>query len=78
MVIPSECQTVWIQIRPNIVISVLGPNCLQMLADDTNSQKVNRLQVRSHGGVLDNSLACKPGVVFLLKSEISKSKAQEI
>ena len=34
--IPSKCQTVWIQIRPNI--TDLGPNCLQrLLTDDTSS-----------------------------------------
>ena len=27
--IPSKCQTVWIQIRPDIVGPDLGPDCLQ-------------------------------------------------
>ena len=36
--IQSECQTVWIKIRPDILD--LGPNCLQRLpADDTNRQR---------------------------------------
>ena len=34
--IPSECQTVWIQIRPNIFWADLGPNCLQRLSADDN------------------------------------------
>ena len=34
--ISSECQTVWIQIMPDIFVGPdLGPNCLQrLLADD--------------------------------------------
>ena len=38
--IPYECQTVWIQIRPDILLGLIpGTNCLQMLsADDTCTQ----------------------------------------
>ena len=41
--IPTECQTVWIQIGPDIL---LGPICVQTVfqslsADDTSRQKVN-------------------------------------
>ena len=40
--IPSECQTVWIQIRPDSVGPDLGPNCLQgFSADDTGRLRVN-------------------------------------
>ena len=39
--ISSECQTAWIQIRPNHVQPDLVPNCLQMLsADETSRQRV--------------------------------------
>ena len=45
---PSKCQTVWIQIRPN-VLSVepdLGQNCLQRSsANDTSGQRVKILHV---------------------------------
>ena len=39
---PPECQTVWIQIRPNDIIGPdLGPNCLLRLStDDTGRQKI--------------------------------------
>ena len=44
---PSECQTVWIQIRPDILSGLknvgpdLGPNCLQRLSvDGTIKQRV--------------------------------------
>ena len=38
--IPSECQTVWIQIRPDLGPD-LGPYCLQKLsANETNRQRV--------------------------------------
>ena len=33
--IPSKCQTVWIQIRPDVVGPNLGPNCLQRLSAAT-------------------------------------------
>ena len=37
--IPSRCQTVWIQIRPDIFVGPdLGPNCLQRLSADINSR----------------------------------------
>ena len=35
--LPSECQTVWIQLRPNK--PDLGPNCLQRLSADNTCQK---------------------------------------
>ena len=39
--IPSQCQTVWIQIRPDIVRPDLGPNCLQRLTTaSSNKQKI--------------------------------------
>ena len=34
-ILPSECQTVWIQIRPDIFVGPdLDPNCLQRLSED--------------------------------------------
>ena len=42
--IPPECQTVWIQIRPDIVGPDLDPKCLQKLsADSTDRQNLNIL-----------------------------------
>ena len=40
--IPSECQTVWIQIRPDKNVAPdLGQNCLQRLvADNTSRQRI--------------------------------------
>ena len=35
---PSECHTVWIQIRPDVFVRPdLGPNCLQRLSVDDKS-----------------------------------------
>ena len=40
--IPSECQLVWIKIRPDV--SDLGTNCLQkLLADYTRRLRVSKL-----------------------------------
>ena len=42
--IPSECQTVWIQIKPDILSGPdLGPNYLQRLSENgTSRQRVNK------------------------------------
>ena len=59
--IPSECQTVWIQIRPEYVGPDQGPNCLQRVsADETSSQKVNEaldicsLAILGYGNTMPN------------------------
>ena len=37
--IPSERQTVWILVRPNISWTCLGPNCMQRLSTDDTTPK---------------------------------------
>ena len=53
--IPSECQTVWTQIRPDVLSgSDLGPNCLQKLADNSkpSSAKIQKLRYSLHAQLI--------------------------
>ena len=54
--IPSECQTVRIQVRPDILPD-LSPKCLQILStDDTSRQRVNKIALTLVGKELINHI----------------------
>ena len=44
LVTPSECQTVWTQIRPDLIGPDLGLKCLQRLSVDDASSRVHRVK----------------------------------
>ena len=53
-----RCQTVWIQIRPNVFVGPdLGPNCLQMLSAD---DKRGELRLSGNHTVTEYEMSGKP------------------
>ena len=55
--IPSECQTVWTQARPNVIGPGLDPNCLQRLSGDDTAGRCMAL-----GELISKTVSVKEGV----------------
>ena len=75
--LPSECQTVWIQIRPDIL-----SNCFQRLsADDTSRQRVNNHWRYLTSVLCSSTFTCWPFIInppCLLKSSVNSNKVRSV